>query len=443
MIAVFYAFAFVLYSKRKLEMYGEVIAFRGLKPVFIGIISVIFSMVGYAYFGEVFRENNIFYLIPLGLLGTVIAWMISRKSISPKGILRPVTTYTVITLCLIGIVKFDLSGFERRIPDAEDVEWVNIIDVYDSDYDYMWIAGENIEFTKKGEMDTRFRDSKGISDVIAMHRYAVENRQESDNYVAIPIMYKLKNGRTLIRQYRYNYERDAVVLKPVYDSPEIRAKRFDLIDGTEKNFREVNISDRRLKESITYYADNELLNKLVDAMSKDLTTISYEDSMLSSGGSIHIGFEYNFVIETEEEITEEDRRNYSQRGDSVVINDKYVNTMALLEEIGFFEKIPTTEDIVNCNVEIWRNGVLAGVVTEKGAGITEYGLERGNVIKVTDRSEIEALYGMYHEIISDKKYTNYNNCLNVRVEYKLADRSFEVSCSYDEEKLPQIFKKYM
>ena len=156
--AVFFALGYLLYKKRKLEMYGEVIAFSGLKPVFIGIISLIFSMAGYAYFGELFGGNNIFYLIPLGLLGTIIAWMVSRKSISPKGIFKPICTYTLVTLAIIGIVKFDLSGFERRIPDADDVEWVDIMDVYNSQYDYMWIRGEKIEFTIKGALDTKIYD---------------------------------------------------------------------------------------------------------------------------------------------------------------------------------------------------------------------------------------------------------------------------------------------
>lgn len=444
MIVVFFAAAFLLYKKRKLEMYGEVIAFGWLKPVFIGIISVISSMAGYAYFGEVFRGNNIFYLIPLGLLGTIIAWMVSRKSISPKGILKPIALYMVIALCLIGVVKFDLSGFERRIPDSDDVLWANIIDVYNNHHrDFVWINGEKIEYTKKGEIDTKFYDEDDIENVIAMHRYAVENRFENDHYAAIPIMYKLKNGRTLVRQYRYNYERDIDVLKPVYNSREVRAKRFELIDGAEKEFINARISDRRLKESINYYANDDMLLKLVEAVKKDLLEISYEDSMLSSGGSVHIGFDYNYIIEEDLDISDEELYNYTQRGETVVVNDNYKNTMALLEEIGFFDNLPTVDDIVSCNVSVWKNGIPAGEIAEIDIKM-EY-VTDGNESKyeVTDRAQIEKLYDLYHEIITDKKFTDYNNCINVRVIYKLADREFEASCSYDEEKLPEFFKKFM
>ena len=88
------------------------------------------------------------------------------------------------------------------------------------------VDDERIEYKEKGKLDTKFYDEKGIESIIAMHRYAVENRFDGDEYTTIPIMYKLKNGRTLIRKYKYNFMRDMDVLKPVYESkPKIRLKK--------------------------------------------------------------------------------------------------------------------------------------------------------------------------------------------------------------------------
>lgn len=441
-IMIFFLLAYLLYKKRKLEMYGEVIAFGGLKPVFIGIISVVSSMVSYAYLGEVFRDRNAFYALPIGLLGTIIAWMVSRKSISPKGILKPASLYIVISLAIIGFVKLDVSGFERRIPDVADVEWVDIIDVYNNRGNYMYIDNERIELTPKGLLDTKFYDEKEIALVIDMHRYAVENRFEGEEYRSIPIKYKLKNGKILERRYNFNYERDKEVLKPVYNTEKVRAKMYELIDGSEKNFVECQITDRRVKNGMVFYANDEILLKLVDAVKKDLLTIPYEETMLSSGGSVQLSFDYNIVIETEKEIDDDVLKNHLSRGQSVRINDKYENTMKILEEIGFLSKIPDVSEIVSCNVSVWREGVPASAMVEDVE--IAYKTEAGKVgPNVTDRVEIEQLYGLYDEIITDKKFTDYNNCINVRVIYTTKDHEFEASCSYDEDKFPEILKKYM
>ncbi|MBE7015972.1 MAG: hypothetical protein E7417_04035 [Ruminococcaceae bacterium] len=442
--AVFLCLAYLLYKNRKLEMYGEVIAVSWLKPVFIAIIAIVASMAGYAYFGEVFGDNNIFYTIPLGVLGTVIAWMVSRKSISPKGILKPILSYIIAVLCVIGFVKFDLSGYERRIPDAEDVEWVNVLDVHVSDEKYMICDGERIAYTEKGKVDTKFKDEKGIKDVIAMHRYAVENRTGGKGYNSIPIKYKLKNGKTLMRDYSYSFTDDMDILKPIYNSQQVRAKRYNLLDGTEKKFNSFTVNDRRVKDEVSLYADNPLLPRFIEALKKDLSEISYEDSMLRSGGSIHINIDYNVEIETEKPVEDSNLlKSYTSRGDGIVINEKFVNTMAILEEIGFLAKIPVADDIVSCGVMVWQNDKAPTVVAETYD--TEFAMEKyGDAVnKVTDRGEIEELYGLYDEIITDKKYSDYNTCYNVKVIYTMDGHVFEASCSYDEDKMPEIFKKYM
>lgn len=441
--AVFLCLAFLLYKKRKLEMYGEVIAFSWLKPVFIGVISVVASMAGYAYLGEVLGGHNIFYILPLGILGTVIAWMVSRKSISPKGILKPISSYLIVALCLIGFVKFDLSGYERRIPDAEDVEWVNVLNTYESDQKHMIIDGESIVYTEKGKLDTKFYDEENINNVIAMHSYAVENRTGGKGYNSIPIVYKLKNGKTLMREYTYHFENDMDILKPVYDSDQVRAKRYALLDGVEKNFREVNISDRRVKDSMSFYADNELQSRVIEALKQDLSEISYEDSMLSSGGSICINADYNVEIESEMPVEDSTMLNsYTSRGHTTVINENFVNTMALLEEIGFLTKIPVADDIVSCSVTVWEDGVPAEVAETVSIDQVNEKYAAGEN-EVTDRAEIEKLYGYYNEIITDRKYTNRNRCYNVRVLYRMSDHEFEASCSYDYDKMPEYFKKFL
>ena len=69
---------------------------------------------------------------------------------------------------------------------------------------------------------------------------------------------------------------------------------------------------------------------------------------------------------------------------------------------------------------------------------------RENAVSVTDPAEIEKLYSVYDSMIEGKKYTNYNKRLNILIAYRVKGTGhvFEVSCSYDEDKIPEELKKY-
>ena len=428
LIILFTFGAYRLYEKRKLENHGEVITFKWLVPVFIGIISIFSSIVSYAYFVGILGKDSMLYILPLGAVGTVIAWMISRKSLSLKGVIKPVGLYLVAGLVFCSIFYFDLTGYERRIPDIDDVESAILVS---NQQNYVVENQTKIYYVEEGKVDLALKDREDINKVISLHKHLVEGRKSRfDNgyYSYLPIEYTLKNGKQLRRAYRVNHISDAAMLKPIYETEQMKANVFKLIDGSKKEYMRLTIRDRRVEESLELYPDNKKFELIINAMMKDMQELEYEEFMIDGGGSVSIDviFKTNKIYERPfvDAYSQEQYEHYS-------ISSAYKNTLQVLEAIGFI--IPKASDIDGITVATWNGEAY---LSDKDMG-------EQKITNITNPEEISVVYREYDDMIEGKKYTDYENCKNIKVSYRLkTGKTFEASCSYDEDKIPETLKKY-
>lgn len=430
MSVLFLVGAYVLYKHRKVENYGEVIAFSWLKPVFIGIVAILASMLSWAYFIGILEREGVWWMIPIGVIGTVIAWMVSRKSLSLKGVHKPLGIYMVSVLLVCIAVNFDITGFETRVPDIKNIESVQ----FGHGRGYKgttYYNGGSVEYTVNGGIDTSFRDADDIKNVIALHK-AVIKRRENDGTYMTPIVYTLKNGRTLNREYSIDLYALAEYLKPIYETPQMRACEYDIVNGAEKEFISLEIRDRRVSdEGEMIYPDNVYMNKLIEAMQKDIENLSYEDMMMRADASVGIDITYKDVAQYKMPLPD-DASGVMSRYEYCSINSSYVNTMAVLKEMGYLDKIPKDNDIKQVDIYTWT-----------GIDYPESDKEYDVVATVTDKKTLREIYSQYDEMIELKKFTDLNAAKNIRIVYTLnSGRTFEVSCSYDEDKIPDVFKQY-
>ena len=424
LIITLIAGAYLLYRSRKLESFGEVIAFGWLKPVFIGLISALTSLLGFYYFWAITDEARLIHIIPFGIIGTVIAQMIARKSLKLKGMWKPVVIYIAAAICFIGIVKFDLTGYERRIPKLEKIESAKI--TYDYDYSDM-----------TGRISPYFTEVEDIKNIMALHSHLIENRHEaSEQTETIPIEYRLKNGRVLSREYEISYEKDQTPLKPLYETVQIKASRFPIVNGEKKEYVKLEISDARYPKTVAplnLYPSSENMNKLLDAIREDVLSFTYEDYILTpSEGSIQIIASY----------IPENKEHAKQAGltERYNISEKYKNTIAVLKEIGFYDRIPTAADIEGATVIVWKSGEPYFPARELPFLDNAYSTE----VSVTDPEEIAKLYSLFDSMTAGAKYYNSQNHLNIKIAYRVKGTGFvfEVSCPYDTNKIPDVLKKY-
>ncbi len=411
MSVIFWYLGYLFYRHRKLENHGEVIAYNWLKPVFIAIIAILSSMLSYLYFYGIFNLVVIWQLLPIGLIGTVIAWMISRKSLSLKGVMKPIIIYLSAAVVFCLVIEFDLTGFVKRVPESDKIASASIVSEnihYRNGVEIM--EGEGADFTKESD----------IRNVIELHKYLIETKDSVYRRIyTIPIEYTLKNGKVLRRQYSISYIDDAEYLKPLYETEQIKAYKFPVVDKRGKNYVYMNISDRRVINR-EIYPDNADMTKLIEALKKDIAELEYDEIMINNGGSTVIEHRYN--LDSSEE---------GYMSDSYFINHNYTNTEKVLQEMGFYKNLPAKFDFQSASVSVWDS--------------MDYEAEqkvRENPTVITDIDEIATLYSFYDSMIDDKKFTS-PECKNICIEYKLkSGHTFEVSCSYDADKIPAELKKY-
>ncbi len=410
--------AYVLYKFRKSEKHGEVISFKFLVPVFIGIIASIASGLSYAYFGEFLGIHSLFTLIPFGILGTAIAYMVYKKAFSFKGIYKPLGIYLVCILCFIGIVKFDISGYESRIPELSDIESVSIESVKYNPYD-------NVpEFTKK----------KDIEAVLKLHSHCVDIEDElrgpSDD-VYMPISYTLKSGKTLRRRYYLDYQKDEAFLKPLFETREYRVSKFSLLDGKDRDFTQVSVNDRRFTNEnyATLYPDNEDMTKLISALKRDMANATYEDlTQRHWESSARIIVVWNEQVKIRDENAELKDTIHSN-SNAFSVYPSFIHTIDMLHKLGYYDSLPKDTDIQSVNLTIRDDMSGKDAVS----------------VDITNREEIKEIYLLYDSMMEGKHFRDYGiGTVDVYLTYTLNNSHvFDISCTYDKENLPEELKKYM
>ena len=189
---IFIFLAYWLYKKRKLEVSGEILAFSWLKPAFIGIVAIFGSIFGYGCFAGILNKTGIIWVMPLGVASIIAAVMIEKKKFTFRGLLIPVIVYSVCALGITAVVEFDLTGFERKIPEVAEVETVNV------------------SFST-GTEDIFFRE-EDILDVIDVHKYFISQKDVKKGTDTILISYNLKNDEVIKREYNIDINTDMEIL---------------------------------------------------------------------------------------------------------------------------------------------------------------------------------------------------------------------------------------
>ncbi len=397
LIAILLLLGYILYKYRKIECNGEVVAYAKMRPVFIYTVALFTGMASYVYFGNFYRAN-IFFMLPFGILGIIIAYMLSKKSFNLKGVHKPLIFYTLFIIAVFLVVKLDLSGYERRMPDIENISSVEFPNMSSYNRDGFYPEEKRtdyvIEYFLYNEVfDGKITDYADIEDILALHSYKIENREE-DMGRSLWIKYNLKNGKTMERCYYIDVYKDKEYLENVYKSEKMRGILYELANGTKKELVGLEVFDDRLNYAFAYYqgAGNLEAEKIKDALTKDLLETPYDDlpeiyhhqGLFPTNITLLLKVEGHYQNEEFKETTAIKRLNYT-------IYPSYKNTWRVLEELGHTSKLPTFEDVLEIGVNIndfntsWDNKV---VTYEESAYIEDYKY----MYKITDKETIKEIY---------------------------------------------------
>jgi len=186
--------AYFIYRKRRMETASDVVAVRGLKPVFkycltfgcsivigSGLYSIVFSGMDSVNPAIVTAACILFG----GAIGYFAAEMLMQKSFRVFRAWKGFAVFCAVIVLTVAACETDLFGYERYVPDYSQIESVEIMS-----------RGENASLNWE----------ENIKDVMALHENIISNKKEYetetiDEQCYLTIAYQLKNGKLVDREY--------------------------------------------------------------------------------------------------------------------------------------------------------------------------------------------------------------------------------------------------
>lgn len=429
---IFILLANVILKRRALENHGEMIAFPRLKPVFTFAAAVFGGAIGYVYFTVITGRYNLLYLIPFGILGIVIANMLNKKQLTLRGVPRTAAIYTLCILLFFGFFKLDLAGYEKHIPQADDIASARVYLNYYSLRDRTYIIdGKRYTFTEK---DPFIPDILGddVEKVLALHRYAVKARHTDGD--SFRLEYTLKSGKTIIRRYDIDLfasgADDAVA--PVAELNAVKAQKLPILDGTRKDYISMTVQNKCAPQSANEIKDPALIQELADALIADISALSYERYLkqpTSTTLTITLEYQKELVCSTDAPKGLDPEQGQSET-EYYVIRPEYVNTLALLEKYNLIPELPASSELRDIELS-FDYTPDDNDAEERAATYTR--------VTVTDPAQLEEIYGFIRENSLTSSGSAADPC-EINVHFRDSAKDFRVV--YEASLLPEVILSY-
>lgn len=367
--AVLTGIALLLYRGRKTEAAGQALAFRPLEAVVKLMLTIptaaLASLLAYELMDSVLWETV--FILLFGMLACMIMEFIYRWDIRQVLCHRMHILITVAAaLVLFFSCRFDLFGYNTYLPKEDSIKAMAVgigagymQHLYLDEDGLTWGYGaENcmkmLEGTETEDFGNYYRLAENGVDKIK----AGEEMEYEDGAVYVEVKYSLTNGKEVYREYLVDEELVLEVFNELQKNPEFLEQFYPIMTWSRENmasfgeagyYRE-GLDEEEESEYETeeggydyddeYYGTLELadpsdgeyyqiphgdIERVVEAYRQDLldVSVSFEDSLFRYGGSC-----LNFELPA--------RGSGEGEGfyiDTYYINEKFVHTMAALEDI--------------------------------------------------------------------------------------------------------------
>ena len=254
---------FNLENKEKVQTVGDKI----FKYMWIFIIGA------FLYTAFMYTLSNALYsiLITVGLflLVYIIKELITKRSI--KALLNGKRYYimSIIVVLAIVLLSSDLFGYEKKVPELSEVEYVTYTVAYPNEIE-----------------DIELRSEENINNIIEKHKNFVLEKNEiknitSDEYTRVYLQYKLKNGERIIRSYDTILTLD----EPMFKTEEYIKQKYSYMYDNKDNIDILKIAGKYNDKTFIFeankYENTEILNEVINCIANDL--LNYNVHMPASG----------------------------------------------------------------------------------------------------------------------------------------------------------------
>lgn len=288
-----YFLSLVLYKKRKPESVSQAVIFPILKPILKFGMTVCCALLAAAYFGDDYRDLSeawLFFGYLFGsFFGYVLAEILLHKTWRVLGHLRGYLYYGGILIVIIVIFQFDLTNYENRIPELEDIQRVHL-----SDGPFLYLNPEQSGYSK----DTFYLNEKSNIELVHnLHEHILSNK-ESKKAAGEPhetafFVYELKNGKKLVREYDINKEDYLAYYKPIYESKEYKEVNYPLFNLSLDKINMITIESMGYKNDRAVISEKADIEEFLSIIKEDILASTYEEMYSSKSFQSHISFSLN------------------------------------------------------------------------------------------------------------------------------------------------------
>lgn len=359
-IVIFTVCAWLLYKRNHSELAGDLVAYPGIRGVAIAICGILAGVTGYLVF-----DGNLFVFGLFGIICSVLVNFAVKKRFEIKSSAVSAAVLAGITLVVFIIFNFDITGFEARIPDTDDIESVQVYENYRRNNVLTYVDGSYIYMNNE---PTRITDKEKIEIVRDFHKDMIGNRdyyEYRNTYTNVQTMpydggrydpyssgsfvieYKLKNGKTLIRSYVAYHGRNRDAILNVISLPETRVYDHPIMrDDIKVNYARLETSAGVV--SLTAQESE----KVRQALALDIAEAPAETERglndFRSISPIYLDFEYVFTEAVDEKgriITDTEVLKYHSSDTHEALYPHYTRTINMLYNLGYgeyldFENLP-------------------------------------------------------------------------------------------------------
>lgn len=404
-----------LYKIRGIERSGEIVAFKPLKYAFMAVTTLCLGMWGYA----ILNVPSVWAIFPLGYVALAATNMLNNKSLSFKGMLKPTIAFAAVLLMLDVSFRIDVTGFEKRVPDLDDVAQIKISQISHGVWDYSTLD-DKVDYNAIDEYLSKVQQ-KDMDKVISLHQAIVDKSDESTSIniaMNFSIEYDLKNGSRIARAYYIDASKYDAYVKNYVESDTYKDYKF--LKGLPKDANNIKYVD--------YYSSNTSENVI------QLKDINYQDLINAVKSDIN-NLDYKGLICYAED-------NNSIRKINIITTGKINNIDCTYNiHIPVDDNFPVTKSLVEAELSKYKD------VDIRPENITGVAID-GNIgnINVSGKDAVDIFNFAYNYTIDTNKYWSEEvKRYSLTFDYK--DRNGNGSSIYfyvmvPESDVPDVIKKY-
>lgn len=378
--------AFFLYAKRQDEMAGDVVAFEPLKPVFVVGVTICSIFVGGTYISTIYETETALFIGYL--LGGTIGYYVSQMVLDKRFniIKKHLKGYAVVMASVIlfqGILFFDITGFEKRVPDRADISSVIFEDFYQ-------IYDEN---------QMVYASPDNIREICDLHSKLNREDVGSPRGKTFYLQYNLKNGTKIKRSYSVDEMRYKEIFDVLYGSTEYKSQKYDIFNLSESDVSMVMMESNEFWNNREKISDPNDIKRLIGLLKQDILDADADALVFNRYDHAHLTFysaDQNVNVNVSSNINSKTIRALEDEiGLNVLVdiplNANFEKTKNWLDKLGLLESIALKPESASYIVleEVENESKATTILSTESKAVT-----------ITDEAEMDLIlnhmsYGEY------------------------------------------------